>query len=59
MAERRSAVAVSLHRRAAIQIHALYAAIAIGAVFGFQRIYLGQWTGMRGVGHEGQKASGS
>lgn len=29
----------------------LYAAIAIGAVFGFQRIYLGRWTEKRGNGH--------
>lgn len=25
--------------------------IAIGAVFGFERIYLGRWTEMRGNGH--------
>jgi hypothetical protein len=37
----------------------LYAAIAIGAVFGFQRIYLGRWTAMRGDGHAEHKAGGS
>jgi amino acid transporter len=37
----------------------LYAAIAICAVFGFLRIYLGQWTAMRGVGHAEHGAGGS
>ena len=37
----------------------LYAAIAISAVFGFQRIYLGRWTEMRGNGHAVHKAGGS
>lgn len=36
----------------------LYAAIAIGAVFGFQRIYLGRWTEMRGARHAVHKAGG-
>ena len=36
----------------------LYAAIAIGAVFGFQRIYLRRWTKMRGKGRA-VKAGGS
>ena len=36
----------------------LYAAIAIGAVFGFQRIYLRRWTQMRGKGRA-VKAGGS
>lgn len=37
----------------------LYAVIAIGAVFGFQRIYLGRWTEKRGNGHAAHKAGGS
>ena len=37
----------------------LYAAIAIVAVFGFQRIYLGQWTAMPGDSHAEHKAGGS
>ncbi len=37
----------------------LYAVIAIGAVFGFQRIYLGRWTEERGNGHAAHKAGGS
>lgn len=37
----------------------LYAAIAIGAVFSFQRIYLGQWTATPGDGHAEHKAGGS
>ena len=35
------------------------AAIAIAAVFGFQRIYLGRWTEMHGNGHAVHKAGGS
>jgi amino acid transporter len=35
------------------------AAVAIVAVFGFQRIYLGRWTEMRGNGHAVHKAGGS
>lgn len=37
----------------------LYAVIAIGAVFGFQRIYLGRWTEKRGNGHAAHKTGGS
>ncbi|MFH1346343.1 MAG: APC family permease [Pseudomonadota bacterium] len=37
----------------------LYAVIAIGAVFGFQRIYLSRWTEKRGNGHAAHKAGGS
>ena len=37
----------------------LYGVIAIGAVFGFQRIYLGQWTATPGDGHAEHKAGGS
>ncbi|MGB3133951.1 MAG: hypothetical protein WBB04_05195, partial [Candidatus Macondimonas sp.] len=37
----------------------LYAAIAIVAVFGFQRSYLGQWTAMPGDSHAEHKAGGS
>ena len=37
----------------------IVAAVAIAAVFGFQRIYLGRWTEMRGNGHAVHKAGGS
>ena len=37
----------------------IVAAVAIAAVFGFQRIYLGRWTQMRGNGHAVHKAGGS
>ena len=35
------------------------AAVAIAAVFGFERIYLGRWIEMRGNGHAAHKAVGS
>ena len=37
----------------------IVAAVAIAAVFGFQRIYLGRWTEMHGNGHAVHKAGGS
>jgi len=37
----------------------IVAAVAIAAVFGFQRIYLGRWTEMRRNSHSAHKASGS
>jgi hypothetical protein len=36
----------------------IVAAVAITAVFGFQRIYLGQWTSMRDDGHVEHKSGG-
>ena len=37
----------------------IVAAVAIAAVFGFQRIYLGRWTEMPAKGHAGHTAGGS
>jgi hypothetical protein len=36
----------------------IVATVAITAVFGFQRIYLGQWTSMRDDGHVEHKSGG-
>ncbi len=36
----------------------IIAAVAIAAVFGFERIYIGRWTEMRGNGHAVHKGGG-